>query len=247
MDAGNLYLWSHARSKMQRNLNMIIAPADFPSVVRGDDIPATPDMRAKVSKSSTEQRSPEQRSPDASDVPESSVDGMKDATGSQQHGKIQPTLPLCVKATTCDAPENSAIGEVDNGWQQTPDEEVNFERRLHQATETADENILNSERPMTIHEVNAQWTRTTRMTRMTRMTRVCSPTFGRRISWSKKLHVTHLYCEKRQVDTESDHERLKIKLNKSQMEVEELREQVIEGLKKIVGLKRKIEQMERNI
>ena len=222
---------------MQPNLNMI-APADLPSDsrkrVRGEDIPPTPEMRAKVSKLSTEERSPAQRWPDASDVRELSPDGMKDATdatGPQHHWKIQPALPSCLKATTCNTPDDRATGQVDNRWQKPPDDEVIFET-LWQAEDAAIENIPNPEQPVSIHEVNAQWTRMTKMHR--------SSTSVPRISWSKKLHVTHVYFEISKVDTEFEqyHERLKIKSNKLQIEVEELRGQVLAGLKKIVGLKR---------
>ena len=156
---------------MQPNLNMI-APAKSPSDsrkrVRCDEIPATPEMGAKSPKSSKEQRSP-----DASDVPELSLDRMKDATGLQRHWNNQPALP--------------------------------------------------SYEPVSLHEVNAEWARMTSH----------RPPFAppkannRRISWSKKLHVTHVYYEEYPVDI-IEYEWLKNELKKSQIEKKKLRQQVIE-------------------
>lgn len=217
---------------MQPNLNMNAtakSPSDSRKRVRCDEIPATPDIRAKLQKSSTEQRSP-----DASDGPELSLDGMKDAAGSQRHWNIQPALPSCSKATTCDTPHNNAIGQVDNGWQQTPDDRVIFER-LCQAEETAVQNILNLVQPISIHDVNAKWARMT----MYHPPSV-SPSNKRRISWSKKLQVTHVY-EKYLVDTEYEfHEWLKNDWKKLQIEIKELRQRVIEALEIQIDLTEKL-------
>ena len=221
---------------MQPNLDMIV-PADFSSEsrkrVRCDENPSTPELKAKLSKSLTEQRSP-----DGSDVSEFPLDGMKDATGFRRHRMIEPGVLSCVEATISydtsdDTSDDIAMGREDNRLQETPDDQVVVER-LRQAR-TTKQDIMTSEQPMTIHEVNAQWTR------MTRMCRPPVPPNNCRISWSKQLHVTHVYCKKRHVDTEFEeyHEWLKTNLKKSQIEVKEIREQFLEILEKYVDLKAK--------
>ena len=226
---------------MQPNLNMI-APAKSPSDsrkrVRYDEIPATPEMGAKLPKSSKEQRSP-----DASDVPELSLYRMKgktdatDATGPLLHSDIPLALPSCLKATTCTTPDDRETGQVDDPWQKAPDDEDIFETLCRQAEQTAVEN--GREQPVSVHEVNAEWAR------MTMYRQPFAPSNNKRsISWSKKLHVTHIYFDV--VDTEYEcHEWLKNELKKSQIEKKKLRQQVIEALEIQIDLTEKLREKDK--
>lgn len=167
---------------------------------------------------------------DVSDVSHFSLDGGMNKTRRMQHEISAPKSSLRVGASTPTSSGRSynrlsRYTRCDRGWQQlTPDEVI--DERLHQA-DIRKEHYSNSKR-QTMEEVNLAWTKMCRK--------------GRRVSWNEE------YKDVVDVDVEIDFKRfLKISLEKSKIEIDKLRNEVLDGLRREISLKKNLLNVEEEL